>query len=722
MSRHHLVSDHTTLERIVEEIGLMQRGADAELPEPVPFRNLVARARLGLGRDAHEAFFSDLLGDVAEPTAPYGLVDVQGDGSGVREARLSLDETLAAAVRRQAQRHGVSASAVFHLAWSLVLARATGRDDVVFGTVLLGRMQAGQDAGRALGLFINTLPLRLRVDATGVAASLRHAHAGLADLLRHEHAPLSLAQRCSGLPGGTPLFSALLNYRHSRRMPVGAQLGEGVRLLDGEERTNYPFALSVDDFGDGFGLVAQVHRSLDPDHVAASVLAAVEDIARALAEQPELALCALGGIEASALAQWRLWATSSATDARHASGDVAANGTQHASSTPSLPAAPAATTVPRLIERQAAERPDAIALIADGQQISYAQLDARANRLAYQLIAHGVKTESRVGLAVPRSIEMVVALLAILKAGGAYVPLDPAYPAERLDHMMADSGLALLLTTEAVSARLPMRPGLTVLCLDQMASATNDANDADGTYEASRVSRVSDASAPRVLLSPDQLAYVIYTSGSTGRPKGVAVAHGALAMHLQAVVTRFGLASDDRMLQFASISFDAAGSQWMAPLIHGAAVVLLPQDGWSTAEVARTMRRDGVTAIHLPPAYLRQLAAEHPGGRLPVRLCIAGGEAWPTTDLRAARDAFAPQWLVNSYGPTEAVITPCAWRASADGIASLGDRPVAPIGHPVGERAAWVLDSHLSPCPPGVPGSFTSAVPVLRAATSIAAA
>ncbi|WP_377155075.1 AMP-binding protein [Roseateles sp. UC29_93] len=739
LSRHHLVSDHTTLERIVEEIGLMQRGADAELPAPIPFRNLVARARLGLGRDEHEAFFSGLLGDVVEPTAPYGLVDVLGDGSGVGESRLTLDDELAAAVRRQAQRHGVGASAVFHLAWSLVLARATGRDDVVFGTVLLGRMQAGQDASRALGLFINTLPLRLRVGAHGVAASLRHAHAALADLLRHEHAPLSLAQRCSGLQGGTPLFSALLNYRHSRRLPVGAQLGEGVRLLDGEERTNYPFALSVDDFGDGFGLVAQVHRSLDPDRIAASVLAAVEDITRALAEQPERPLCELGGIEPAALAQWCAWATGHGgiavgtetgtetetdTDTDTVTGVGVGTGTGTGTGIDAgdgsdategrIGLHPERLPMPRLFERRAVERPDAIALIAGGQRISYALLDARANRLAHQLIAHGVRPESKVGLAVPRSVEMVVGLLAILKAGGAYVPLDPAYPAERLQHMMADSGITLLLTSDAMAARLPMRDGLTALCIEALESAPDctldrlssldpalhpeaesagiDSAHVDpARVDPARVDPAASAwtSPPQVTLSPDHLAYVIYTSGSTGRPKGVAVAHGPLAMHLQAVVDRFGLRADDRMLQFASISFDAAGSQWMAPLIQGAAVVLLPQDGWSTAEVARTIRRDGVTAIHLPPAYLRQLAAEHAGGGLPVRLCIAGGEAWSAADLRAARDAFVPQWLVNSYGPTEAVITPCAWRVPSADIARLGDRPVAPIGHPVGDRAAW---------------------------------
>ncbi|UXH76221.1 non-ribosomal peptide synthetase [Roseateles amylovorans] len=692
LSRHHLVSDHTTLERIIEEIGLMAREAQAELPRPVPFREQVARSRRAPVGLSHEAFFRRELGDVTEPTAPHGLADIQGDGAGVRETRRSLPDWLAGAVRREAQRHGVSVSALFHLAWSLVLARATGRADVVFGTVLLGRMQGGASATRALGLFINTLPLRLRVGPTRVSAALREAHTALAALLNHEHAPLSLAQRCSGVSGGTPLFSALLNYRHSRRLPVGAQLGDGVQLLDGEERTNYPYALSVDDFGDGFSLVAQVHRSLDPDTVAASMQVALEAIVQALSTDPDRALCELESLDPAALAQWRTLATT-------------VSGRDHE------PTVVDATPVTDWITRQAVARPDAIALIAGNERLRYGELEARANRLAHQLLCHGVGPERRVGLALPRSNAMVVGLLAILKAGGAYVPLDPAYPAERLRHMMADSGMALLLTSAGLAARLPAVDGLQVLHIEALEALGRAA--APVTSDSSQDRVDVGCLLPAVSVSPHQLAYVIYTSGSTGRPKGVAVAHGALSMHLQAMGKRLGLTPEDRMLQFASVSFDAAGSQWMAPLMHGAAVVMLPEDGWSTEIVARTIRRDGVTALHLPPAYLRQLAADQADEQWPVRLCIAGGEAWPAADALAAQAAFGAQRLVNSYGPTEAVITPCAWivdprssAATAGLTQRLEGRSVTPIGHPVGDRAAWVLDSHLQPCPPGVPGEL----------------
>ncbi|WP_238456033.1 condensation domain-containing protein, partial [Azohydromonas lata] len=296
---HHLVLDHTTLALLIEEITLIQQGRDSELPAPVPFRRYVAQARLGVSQAEHEAFFRRMLGDVDEPTAPFGLLDVQGNGTRVQEARRRLDLPLAQRLRRLAQRHGVSAASLFHLAWALVLGKTTGKDDVVFGTVLFGRMQGGEEAGRALGLFINTLPLRVRLGGRSVAACVRDTQATLTGLLHHEHAKLSLAQRCSALPGGVPLFSALLNYRYSPEADApedaaAAAAWAGMESLGGEERTNYPFGLSVDDLGEGFELVAQIHETVDAQRICGLMLAALPGLAEALDTQPAQPVCELG--------------------------------------------------------------------------------------------------------------------------------------------------------------------------------------------------------------------------------------------------------------------------------------------------------------------------------------------------------------------------------------------------------------------------------------------
>jgi hypothetical protein len=255
---HHLISDHTTLALLAEEAELIEQGRQAELAEPVAFRHFVAQARLGVSQAEHEAFFGQMLGDVDEPTAPFGLLqspvvaEAADQPEDADEAAVDLPPAQAQAVRQLARQFGVSAASLMHLAWALVLARSSGRQDVVFGTVLFGRMQGGEQADRVLGLFINTLPLRVRLDGVAVQAALRQTHQDLARLLRHEHAPLSLAQRCSGVAAPTPLFGGLLNYRHSAPgQAQGEAGGDGLPRdmwqISAKERTNYPLTVSVED-------------------------------------------------------------------------------------------------------------------------------------------------------------------------------------------------------------------------------------------------------------------------------------------------------------------------------------------------------------------------------------------------------------------------------------------------------------------------------------------
>jgi hypothetical protein len=252
--RHHIVSDHTTMSVLRGEIQAHIEGRADQLPVPLPFRNYVAQARMGASREEHAAFFRELLGDVEEPTAPYGMLELRADWSEMRHARLEVEEELGARIRERSRLLGVSAASLCHLAWALLLARVSGRDDVVFGTVLVGRMQGGEGTDRVMGPFINTLPIRVRDGGTGAEEAVRAMQLQLAGLMRHEHASLALAQRASRVQAPTPLFSALFNYRHSGRAGSGGGT-EGMRLRRSEDRTNYPFNLAVDDFGDRLRLM-----------------------------------------------------------------------------------------------------------------------------------------------------------------------------------------------------------------------------------------------------------------------------------------------------------------------------------------------------------------------------------------------------------------------------------------------------------------------------------
>ncbi|KAG0181657.1 hypothetical protein DFQ28_002297, partial [Apophysomyces sp. BC1034] len=283
---HHLVSDRSTLEVLHTEVQAFIEGRGETLPAAQPFRHLVAQARLGLSPAEHARFFTEWLADVDEPTLPFGLAEVHRDGTHVSEVHRMLPPALNDRLRAQARRLGVSLASLCHLAWAQVLACASGQPRVVFGTVLFGRMQAGDGADSAMGLFINTLPLRVELDGS-VEHSVRATHARLAALLEHEHASLALAQRCSGVPAGAPLFSALLNYRHNA-MSSGERGGlPGVERLSAEERTNYPLTLSVEDFGQALGLTAQVVEPLDPDRVCGYMQQALESLAEALEATPE---------------------------------------------------------------------------------------------------------------------------------------------------------------------------------------------------------------------------------------------------------------------------------------------------------------------------------------------------------------------------------------------------------------------------------------------------
>ncbi|MEX4005504.1 condensation domain-containing protein, partial [Paraburkholderia sp. EG285A] len=286
--QHHLIGDHTTLEVMHAEVRAVLEGREHELSAPQPFRNLVAAAQLGVDAKAHDEFFRTMLADLDEPGTPFGLREVHGDGGGVDEAQRMLPQALNDRLRVQARRLGVSLASLCHLAWGQVVARSSGREQVVFGTVLFGRMQGGAGGDRAMGLFINTLPLRLDLDGTGVEASVRTTHARLSELLAHEHASLALAQRCSGVAAPAPLFSVLLNYRHNMPAAIsGAEDGlSGVEWLGVEERTNYPLTLSVEDFGEALGLTAQVAEGVSADRVCGYMQHTLAQLAEALERAP----------------------------------------------------------------------------------------------------------------------------------------------------------------------------------------------------------------------------------------------------------------------------------------------------------------------------------------------------------------------------------------------------------------------------------------------------
>ncbi|NNJ14519.1 amino acid adenylation domain-containing protein [Pseudomonas putida CSV86] len=339
-----------------------------------------------------------------------------------------------------------------------------------------------------------------------------------------------------------------------------------------------------------------------------------------------------------------------------------------------------------LIEQQVQATPDAAALILGELQLSYAELDRQANRLAHRLRDLGVGPDVLVGISLERSLEMVVGLLAILKAGGAYVPLDPAYPRERLDYMVRDSGIRLLLTQSSLLADLPINDGLTSLSLDELIDWQD----------------LAEAAPPSVPVNADNLAYVIYTSGSTGRPKGVEIRHGALTNHMLWMQDELQLLPSDRVLQKTAFSFDASVWEFWLPLLNGAQLVLAsPALNDDLTLLWREVAGQAISILQLAPSVLQALLPEVRAGQLDsLRTLAFGGEALSAALVGQLREQWGGQ-VYNLYGPTEATID-----TSSLLIDGPLDTAIAAIGRPISNVRTYVLDSNLQPCPVGSAGEL----------------
>ncbi|EMI0372287.1 amino acid adenylation domain-containing protein [Serratia marcescens] len=656
---HHLIGDHSTLAFMEQEIGEILAGRGAQLGVAQPFRNAVAQARLALSEAEHESFFRDMLADIREPVLPFGLSDVHGEGRQIACRYQALSSALNLRLRRQARRLGVSLASLCHLAWAQVLASVSGRDAVVFGTVLLGRLQGGEGAERALGLFINTLPLRLDIDRRGVETAAREAHVRLSGLLAHEHAPLALAQRCSGVSPGAPLFSALLNYRHNNGEAVA--LPEGVSLLSAEERTNYPFVLSVEDGGDSLGVTAQVTETVDAQRVCDYMVQALSSLAQALEQAPETPVCSLAVVpEAERELLLHGW-----------------NRTERDY--------PLDQTLAALFEQQVRRTPNATALVSGAESLSYAQLNARANRLAHALIARGVGPDSRVAVCAERGLNMVTALFGILKAGGAYVPLDPAYPGERLQYILQDADPVLLLADAAGRAALgePVTPQLALeAALPETLSAENPAPRAQASH----------------------LAYVIYTSGSTGKPKGAMNEHRGVVNRLVWMQEAYGLTAADTVLQKTPFGFDVSVWEFFWPLMVGARLVMAKPEGHKDPDyLSRAIEQYGVTTLHFVPSMLQSFLAD---GQAATRCgqvvrVMCSGEALPAALVAEFYRRLPQAELHNLYGPTEAAVDVTAWHCSRE-----AERVSVPIGRPIANTRIYLLDERGQPVPLGAVGEL----------------
>ncbi|MFG1312281.1 amino acid adenylation domain-containing protein [Xanthobacter autotrophicus] len=659
---HHLICDGWSLALLSEELAAAYAaraaGSAPTLPPPGSYLAYAHRQAAEAPDQAGLAFWRDRL------TNAPALTTLPADHPRPAEAShrggrfdIIFDPTLTADLRALAADADATLPMALLALFNVLLHRLSGADDLCVGLAFANRVAT--DSHDTMGLFVNTLPVRLHVDgAAAFAEVLRRARDGVMEAQTHQHVPLDRvldALATARSLSRHPLFQTL--YAHLPRR-AGAGVDTFTRDSGGQQ---FDLALESAETADG-GLALAFGYALDLFEPAtvASFADAFATLARAAVAAPDTRLDLLALEDEAALA-----ARAAPWPDRNA--------------LPDLP-------VPDLIALQARRRPDAPAVIFGDTVTSFAALEAQANRLAHVLIAHGVEPETRVGVGLPRGPGLIAALLAVWKAGGAFVPFDPDHPAERIAHILADAGTKLVLAREGVA------PGLPSLDPDQ--------------FDPERLGLSSRPTTPVGRTAhADQLAYLVYTSGSTGRPKGVMVAHGALAMHCRATGALYETSERTREFHFLSMSFDGAHERWMVPLIHGGAIILTDRTPWATADTLHALARHRATHGGFPPAYLDALAetAQARGEAPGVDILSFGGEAMPAESFARIASALKPRLLINGYGPTEAVISPLAWKVPA---ATRLDTPHAPIGRAVGTRRAYVLDGALNVLPVGIPGEL----------------
>jgi amino acid adenylation domain-containing protein/non-ribosomal peptide synthase protein (TIGR01720 family) len=688
-SCHHLLLDGWSQTLVIQEVMTAYHArcqGRAESPAPSrPYADYIAwLRRQDLGRA--ESFWRGRLDGFELPTPLPGGKASGGTGTPGRrdgECELALSAELTAALQSFAQHHRLTLNTLVQGAWALLLNRHTGQDDVVFGVTVSGRPPELAGIESMKGLFVNTLPLRVALPEGSLALPwLTELRRQQAEAASFEHTPLPAIQRWSQVPPGQPLFETILAFES---YPMdGALLDWGPRLRVCEVqplgRTNYPLALMAVP---GPRLALRIAWDADrcegttarrlAGHLASALAAFVAQPAGRLSELPLLS----DAERHQLVVEWR---------------DTAAP-------------YPSDRCLHQLFAAQAALAPDAVAVVAEEEQLTRGELARRANRLARRLRRLGVVPEAAVGLLLDRSPQMLVAMLGILEAGGAYLPLDPAFPAERLALLLEDAGAAVLVTTAGMLSRLPPRRPPT-LCLDAGADGADGAEGWLATAEAAQAA-AAGGGPPQPLEPPghpEQLAYLIYTSGSTGLPKGVAVSHRAVVRLVRG--NNFAsLAAGEVFLQLAPLAFDASTLEIWGSLANGGRLVLMPPGQPELEPIGAAVARHGVTTLWLTAGLFHLMVDQRLADLRPLRQLLAGGDVLLPAQVERVRRELPDCRLINGYGPTEGTTFTCCCQLTDLPPGAAGS---VPIGWPIRNTWVTVLDAHLRPVPLGAPGELAA--------------
>ncbi|HEV7905477.1 MAG TPA: condensation domain-containing protein, partial [Pyrinomonadaceae bacterium] len=662
-SHHHLILDGWSVPLLLRELfefyEAIRSGAELTLEVGRPFSDYIAWLQKQDASRAENYWRETLKGFNAPVSLTPGremTEHAQQPDAVQGEQRLDLSEETTSALNGLARRHELTLNTIVQGAWAIMLSRYSGETDIVFGAAVAGRPADLAGVETMIGLFINTLPVRVRVRAEErLLAWLKALQAQLVELRQYEYSPLVDVQAWSELGRGRSLFESLLVFEN---FPVNSAVQEQkgtlrVEDLRWEEASHYPLSMVVVP-GRELQLRMEYNTNLFDAATIERMIAHFAELLKEIAAEPEKRLEELSLLTPAErqrmLFEWN---------------------------EPQIDY-PAGRCLHELFEAQAERRPDAVAVKFGDAELTYDELNRRANRLAHELQSGGVKPETLVGILVERSLEMTVGVLGILKAGGAYVPLDPDYPQARLSLILEDAGIEIIVAQERLLNVLPAQEAR-VVRLEEISETFIEQR------EDNLVSHVQ----------PDNLAYVIYTSGSTGKPKGALITHRAVVHHDYAIAPRYDLNANDRVLQFASLSFDVAVEEMFPTWLHGGCVVLRTEDALSSPlAFYKFLATERITVVNLPTAFwnevMREVERTGFDGELALRVAAIGGERGLYEQFALAQRVTGGRVrLLNVYGPTETTVTNTvhlydASSGERQGIASV------PLGRPIGNTPIYI--------------------------------
>ncbi|HYO56343.1 non-ribosomal peptide synthetase [Archangium sp.] len=662
---HHIVTDGWSMSLFFKELGTLyeahSRGRPSPLPElPIQYVDYAVWQRGWLSGEVLEAQLAYWRKQLAGAPAVLELpTDHPRPAFRSTRGAIAVGPTfppaLIQALRGVAQKEGVTFFMLLEAGFHTLLHRYSGQDDISVGTTVTGRTR--METEPLIGPFINTLVFRLnlagdptfrellarvREMALGAYAHQEVPFEKLVDELAPErslsHAPLFQAVfDMGGYAGGMPTKLAELELT-----PLSTQL----------TTTKFDLALVMADHEDGMVGACQYSTDLFEEQTVQRMLGHLKTLLEGVAANAEQRLSRLPLLgeqeKRQLLVEW---------NTTEAPGQVAC--------------------LHELFEEQARRTPNGVAVSFEGTQLSYQQLERHANQLAHYLRERGVGPDVVVGLCLERGVELVVGLRGILKVGGVYLPLDPAQPMERLGYMLSDTGALVLVTQERLAYEVPSHGEQRVLLDTEWAQLTRQPEEA-----------------PKANVGPENLAYVIYTSGSTGKPKGVLIEHRSILNTLRGSQRECGMEPGQKLMQFASIGFDASVQEMFLPLLNGGTLVFAPPEALLPgSEMARFIKSQGITHLMVATPVLAALPFEADS---PLRTVVVGGEACPAELV----ERWAPgRRFIQQYGPTEASITAASMRCEAG-------RGKPPFGKPYPNTRLYVLDRNLEPVPVGVPGEL----------------